>query len=97
MASFWKTTGGLAKEKLQQLGTRGLVLGAIWVLGILFLWDTMMGAFAEGMGQPGMYYAGFLVVWLIIGLAVYLWRDPHGIRSGGTDSIPVGTNNSKAD
>ena len=97
MTKFWTTTGGLAKEKLQQLGTLGMVLGAIWVLGILFLWDTMTGAYAEGMPEPGLYYAGFLVAWIVVGLAVYVWRDPHGIRGGDVESVPRKGDRSKAD
>lgn len=89
MVSFWKTMIDLGRIKLQELGALGTVLGAIWVLGILFLWDTMTGAYAEGMPEPGMVYGLMLLAWLVIGLAIYIWRDPHGIRSGGTESVDI--------
>jgi len=98
MTSFWKTMFELGRIKLQALGAVGAVLGVVWVVGILFLWDTMSGAYAEGMPEPGMAYALMLLAWIVIGLAVYLWRDPHGIRSGGSDGVDIaGTSESKSD
>lgn len=89
MASFWKTMVELGRIKLQELGAAGTVLGVIWVIGIWFLWDTMTGAYAEGMSEPGIYYGIMLLGWLVIGLAVYLWKDPHGIRSGSSEGVDI--------
>lgn len=89
MVSFWKTMFELGRIKLQELGTVGVLLGAIWVLGIGMWADFTLGAYAEGMPGPGMYYALFLVAWIVLGLVIYLWQDPHGVRSGGSDGIKM--------
>ena len=89
MVSFWKTVFELGRIKLKELGTVGTALGLIWVLGIWMWLDFTAGAYAEGMPGPGMYYAIFLLGWIVIGLAIYLWRDPHGIRSPGNDGIDI--------
>ncbi|HKL28777.1 MAG TPA: hypothetical protein VJ898_05850 [Natrialbaceae archaeon] len=89
MASFWKTMAELGREKLDELGVVGTVLGAVWVLGILTWWDFMTGAYAENMAQPGQYYGIILAAWIVVGLAVYAWRDPHGIRSTDEASAAV--------
>lgn len=81
MTSFWKTVWELGSQKLGEMGWLGVVLGLIWVLGIGMWGDFMMGAFAEGMSQPGTMYGLLLVAWILVGLGIYIWQDPHGLRS----------------
>lgn len=80
MTSFWKTIVDLGGEKIQQLGIIGSILGVIWIVGAWVLFDWMTGAWTEGFAQAGNTWGLVLLVWLIIGLAVYLWFDPHGVR-----------------
>jgi len=80
MTSFWNTMVDLGREKIQQLGALGTALGVVWIIGLWVLYDVMDGAFREGFAQAGNTWLGILLVWLVIGVAIYLWRDPHGIR-----------------
>ena len=80
MTGFWQTMAGETREALNQLGVVGTILGVIWVLGLWVWYDWMMGAYREAVPQAGNYFLGFLLVWFVIGLALYLWRDPHGVR-----------------
>ena len=81
MTSFWKSITDLGGEKLRQLGAVGAALGVIWIVGLWVLFDWMTGAWAEGFMQAGNWWGGLLVVWFIVGLAIYLWQDPHGVRA----------------
>ena len=87
MVSFWRTMADLGGQKLQELGVLGTALGILWVLGIWMWWDITMGAYAERMPGTATYFIAILVVWIVVGLAVYLWQDPHGIRTGGSEGV----------
>ena len=89
MVSFWKTVIDVGGIKLRELGALGTALGIIWVLGIWMWLDFMTGAFAENMPQAATYYTIFLLGWIVVGLAVYLWRDPHGVRSAGVEGVDI--------
>jgi predicted membrane channel-forming protein YqfA (hemolysin III family) len=71
----------LGREKIQELGAVGALLGLLWILGLIVLYDLMDGAFREGFVQAGNSWLGVLAVWFVIGAVVYLWRDPHGVRA----------------
>ena len=81
MTSFWKTMADLGRDRIQQLGALGTALGVLWIVGLWLLYDLMDGAFREGFIQAGNTWLGVLLVWIVIGLAVYLWTDPHGVRA----------------
>ena len=81
MTSFWKTVADVGGEKLEQLGILGTVLGLVWIVGAWVWFDWMMGAFREGVATAGWMLFGILLAWVIVGFAIYLWRDPHEIRS----------------
>mgnify|MGYP006301058319 CR=1 FL=1 len=81
MTSFWRTMAEVGREKIHQLGTLGTVLGLLWVVGLIVLYDLMDGAFREGFAQAGNSWLGVLAVWFVIGAVVYLWQDPHGVRA----------------
>lgn len=85
MASFWKTMLELGVEKIRQLGGVGAVLGFLWIVMAWVLFDWMTGAWTEGFAQAGNMWGLSLLIWLVIGLAVYLYFDPHGVRSGRGD------------
>lgn len=80
MTKFWKTMADVTGEKLQELGALGTVLGILWILGIWLLFDAMMEAYAEHVPTAGQMFGLLLVAWIIIGLAIYLWQDPHEVR-----------------
>lgn len=80
MTGFWRTMADITGEKLEQLGLAGTILGVIWVIGLWVWFDWMMGAYREAVPQAGNYLLGFLIAWFVIGLAIYLWRDPHQVR-----------------
>lgn len=80
MTSFWKTLGTVSREKLAELGIAGTILGLIWVLGIWVWYDWMIGAYREAVPTAGNMLMFILLAWILIGLAVYLWRDPHAVR-----------------
>lgn len=82
---YWQTVGSATKEKLVELGAAGLVLGAIWLVGLWVWYDWMLGAFREEVPEAGYILLATLVGWLVLGLAIYLWRDPHGVRSGTSE------------
>jgi len=88
MTSFWKTMTDVTKEKLEQLGIAGTILGLVWIVGLWVWYDWMMGAYREAVPTAGNMLAIILVAWLVIGIAVYLWQDPHHVRepwSGRTE------------
>ncbi len=85
MVSFWKTIVDLGTDKIQQLGALGAVLGVLWIVGAWVLFDWMTGAWTEGFAQAGNMWGLSLLLWLLIGLAIYIWRDPHGVRTSGND------------
>lgn len=80
MTSYWRNLADLTRPKLEELGAAGIVLGIIWVLGLWVFYDWMMGAFAEYAEQAAMYFGIALIAWFVLGVAVYLWKDPHGVR-----------------
>ncbi|WP_254768071.1 hypothetical protein [Salinilacihabitans rarus] len=80
-AGYWRTVGSLTKAKLAQLGAPGVVLGVIWLVGLWVWYDWAAGAYREQVPQAGRILLGILIAWLLAGLAIYLWRDPHGARS----------------
>lgn len=80
MTSFWKTMADVTREKLNELGIVGSLLGLIWVVGLWVWYDWMMGAYREGVPESGTMMLWILIAWLIVGMAIYLWRDPHGVR-----------------
>jgi hypothetical protein len=81
MARFWKSMADLGGEKLEQLGIVGSILGVLWIVGLWVLYDWMTGAWAEGFMQAGNSWGLVLVLWFLIGLGLYLWFDPHGVRT----------------
>lgn len=85
MTSFWKTMVELGGEKVQQLGALGTAIGVLWIVSAWVLFDWMTGAWKEGFAQAGNMWGLSLLVWLVIGLAIYLWFDPHGVRASRMD------------
>lgn len=75
--SFWKVT----KHKLLQLGWPGIVVGIIWVVGLYVWYDWAVGAYREQVPEAGQILLGILIVWFLLGVAIYAWRDPHGARA----------------
>lgn len=80
MASYWRNLAELTRPKIQELGAIGVVSGIIWLVGLWVWFDWMTGAYAEGVEQAGMYLGLALIVWFLLGVVVYLWRDPHSVR-----------------
>ena len=82
---YWRSVASLTKQKLQELGAVGIVLGIIWLGGLWMWYVWAMDAYKELQPQAGQLLLGIMLVWLLVGLAIYLWRDPHHVRasSGG--------------
>lgn len=89
MVSFWKTMFDLGGQKLEQLGLAGGILGAIWLIGLWVFYSWMTGAYLEGFDGAGGMWGITLFIWFLIGAVVYLWQDPHGIRSDGQDAVKM--------
>ena len=85
MTSFWKTMADVTREKLDQLGILGTILGLVWIVGLWVWYDWMVGAYAEAVPTAGNLLGLAFVVWLLLGLAIYLWQDPHHVRAGVLD------------
>jgi hypothetical protein len=85
MTSFWKTMADVTREKLDQLGIAGSILGLVWIVGLWVWYDWMVGAYAEAVPTAGNLLGLAFVVWLLLGLGVYLWQDPHHVRAGLLD------------